>query len=141
MDRISKLRDLRGKSGLFRDFSWTLVPIGTKSRNRDLFASTETGLISLVLLSGFFFISRELQISHGIFIEIVAFYTLFMIKCASDFFTFFPAPFGHFHPTFELNLRVDLMCCLKRIFSDAPASLALKIVTHSLTHSLIETRE
>ena len=39
-DIISKLRDLRGKSGLFQDFSWTLVPIGTKSRNRDLFAAT-----------------------------------------------------------------------------------------------------
>ena len=38
--RICELRDLRGKSGLFRDFSWTLVPIGTKSRNRDLKGST-----------------------------------------------------------------------------------------------------
>ena len=37
---IKQLRDLRGKSGLFRDHIWTLVPIGTKSRNRDLSAST-----------------------------------------------------------------------------------------------------
>ena len=40
LDRISKLRDLRGKSGLFWDFSGTLVPIGTKSRNWDLLAAT-----------------------------------------------------------------------------------------------------
>ena len=37
---IKQLRDLRGKSGLFRDHIWTLVPIATKSRNRDLFGST-----------------------------------------------------------------------------------------------------
>ena len=84
-------------------------------------------MISLVLLSGVF-ISGELQISHGIFIEIVAFNTLFMINVHQIFY-FFPAPFGHFHPTFELDLRVDLMCCLERIFSDAPASLALMIVS------------
>ena len=37
---IKQLRDLRGKSGLFRDHICTLVPIGTKSRNRDFSAST-----------------------------------------------------------------------------------------------------
>ena len=26
LDRISKLRDLRGKLGLFRDYFWTLLP-------------------------------------------------------------------------------------------------------------------
>ena len=39
-NHICELRDLRGKSGLFRDHIWTLVLIGTKSRNRDFSAST-----------------------------------------------------------------------------------------------------
>ena len=29
---MSKLRDLGGKSGLFRDYFWTLVPIGTSTQ-------------------------------------------------------------------------------------------------------------
>ena len=37
---IKQLRDLRGKLGLFWDHIWTLVPIGTNSRNRDLFGTT-----------------------------------------------------------------------------------------------------
>ena len=41
-NHICELRDLRGKLGLFLDHMWTLVPIGTKSRNRDLFGSTAT---------------------------------------------------------------------------------------------------
>ena len=40
-NHICELRDLRGKLGLLRDRIWTLVPIETKSRNRDFSASTE----------------------------------------------------------------------------------------------------
>ena len=37
---IAILRDLSSKSGLFRDYFWTMVPIGTKSGNWDFCAST-----------------------------------------------------------------------------------------------------
>ena len=39
-NHICELWDLRGKSALFRNISWSLVPIRTKSRNRDFSAST-----------------------------------------------------------------------------------------------------
>ena len=49
-----QLRDLRGKSGLFRNHIWKLVRIRTKSRNWDLFGTTVNAFNLSLSVSKFF---------------------------------------------------------------------------------------